>query len=98
MTGNDTIAKVGDSSVLVCSVIGTLSGTDATYQWTRADMSSLSGNFSENIPMYYLPHVGVSDAGVYICAVNITDSSNTTSVFSMTGSVNVTLTVTSKLI
>ena len=40
--------------------------------------------------------VGVFDAGVYTCEVTISDSANNSHVISGTGSVNVTLTVTSK--
>ena len=40
--------------------------------------------------------VGVSDAGVYICEVAVSDSANNPHVISGSGSLNVTLTVTSK--
>ena len=40
--------------------------------------------------------VGVLDAGAYNCEVTVCDSANNTHVIPGTGSVNVTLTVTSK--
>ena len=45
----------------------------------------------------YLPRVDVSDAGVYICEVNVRDTLNNPYVISQSGSVTVTFTVTSKL-
>ena len=88
-------AQVYDPAVLTCNVTGIPLGTTITYQWKRADLSPVSAVFSPT-RILYLPYVGVSDAGVYICEVTVSDSSNNPHVISGTGSVNVILTVTSK--
>ena len=48
------------------------------------------------VKLLYLPHVGVSDAGVYICEVTVSDSTNNPYVIPQSGSLSVTLTITSK--
>ena len=95
MTGNDIATEVGSPAVLQCNVVNSPNGTIVDYQWRRANMSPLSGIISQENPLY-LPYVGVSDAGVYICEVNINDSTNNPNVISQSGSVNIILTVTSK--
>ena len=94
-TDYDVSAQVGDSAILTCNVTPIPPGTAITYQWRRADMSPISTQHSM-VQVLFLPYVGVSDAGVYICEVNISDLKNNPYVISQTGSVNVTLTVTSK--
>ena len=95
MTNNDVSIKVGSPAVLLCNVVNIPNGTIVDYQWRRADISSISGIISEENPMH-LPYVGVSDAGVYICEVNVSDPSKNPNVICQSGSVNVTLTVISK--
>ena len=93
-TDYGTTIHVGGPAVLICNVTIIPPGTTiTTYQWRRADMSPSS--FSATEPLY-LPYVHVSDAGVYICEATISDSTNNPYVISGTGSVNVTLTVSSK--
>ena len=95
VTGFDAYAEVGGTASLICNVSGTPIGTSITYQWRRADVSSISEIISES-NVTYLPSVAVSDAGVYICDVSVDDSANQHYVIAESGSENVTLTVTSK--
>ena len=86
---------VGDGATLVCNVFGAPSGTTITYQWKRADLSSTSQIISETNTVQ-LSSVGVSDAGVYICEVTVSDSTNNAHVIPASDSGSNTLTVTSK--
>ena len=95
MRGYDSYAEVGTHAILICDVVSTPTGTSITYQWRRADISSTSEIISEKGGLLLLS-VNVSDAGVYICEVTVSDSANNPYVLSETGSVNLTLTVTSK--
>ena len=95
MTGFDTHAEVGGTASLICNVIDAPSGTSITYQWRKVDMSSTSEIISEKNGLI-LPSMGVSDAGVYICEVTVSDSANNPYVIYGTGSVNITVTVNSK--
>ena len=95
VTGNNVSAEVGNPAVLFCNVTPIPPGTTITYQWRRADMSPISAQHSA-VKSLYLPYVGVSDAGVYICEVTISDSANNPYVIPQSGSLSVTLTVTSK--
>ena len=89
-------AKIDGSAFLLCMVSGVPTGTPITYQWRRPDMSSTSGVISQNLIYMYIPHVGVSDAGVNICEVTINESANNPYIISQSASVHVTLTVTGK--
>ena len=95
VTGFVTYAEVRKHAVLTCNVVGVPTGTSITYQWRRADMSSTSEIISKKNAII-LPSVDVSDAGVYICEVTVSDSANNPYVIPESASVNVTLTVTSK--
>ena len=91
ITGSDVSVIVGSPAVLACNVSNNPNGTTVTYQWKRAGMLGATST------MYQVSSsVGVSDAGVYTCEVTVNDSANNPHVTSGTGSVNVTLTVTSK--
>ena len=95
VSGHDASAEVGSSAVLLCNVVNIPVGTTIDYQWRRADMSPISVP-SSALSVLYLTYVGVSDAGVYICEVTVSDSLNNPYVIPQSGSVNVTLTVTGK--
>ena len=91
MTGSDVSAAVSSPAVLTCSVSDNSTGTNVTYKWMRAGTSLATS------AMYQISSsVGVSDAGVYTCEVIVSVSGSSPHVISGTGSVNVTLTVTSK--
>ena len=93
ITGSDVSVIVGSLAILTCSVSNIPIGTTATYQWRK------DGLLLANLAMYQVSSsVNVSDAGVYICEVTVSNSANNSHVISGTGSVNVTLTVTSKWI
>ena len=91
VTDYNTSAQVDDFASLMCNVTPIPPGTTITYQWRRADMSPISAQYSMG-KVLQLPSVGVSDAGVYTCEVNVSD----TFIISQSGSANVTLTVTGK--
>ena len=95
MTDYDTLAQVGDLAFLTCNVSSIPPGTSITYQWRRADMSPITAQSSLK-KVLHLQSVDVSDAGVYICEVTVSDSTNNSDVIPQSGSLNVTLTVTSK--
>ena len=95
VTDYDISAQVGDFGFLTCNVSGILPGMTITYQWRRADMSPISTQYSMG-KILQLLYVGVSDAGVYICEVNVNVSTNNPYVIPRSGSLSVTLTVTSK--
>ena len=95
MTGSDISAQIYDAALMICNVANIPAGTTVTYQWTRADMSPISAPFTTASSLFF-PFVGVSDAGVYICEVTISDSLNDPYVIPQSGSVSITLTVTSK--
>ena len=91
VTGSDVSATVGSLAVLTCNVSNNPIGTNVTYQWKREGM--LVGTSA----MYQVSSsVGVSDAGVYVCEVTVSDSANNPHVIPGTGSVSVVLTVTGK--
>ena len=94
VTDYDISAQVGDPAFFTCNVTSIPPGTTTTYHWRRADMSSISGVIAGLV--MYLPRVGVSDAGVYICEVDVNDPSNNPYVIPQNGLVCITLTVTSK--
>ena len=48
------------------------------------------------VDILFLPYVNMSDAGVYICEVTLSDSTNNPYFIPQSGSVNITLTVISK--
>ena len=58
-------------------------------------MSPISAH-SSTVQSLFLPYVGVSDAGVYICEVTLSDPTNNPYVIPQSGSMSITLTVTSK--
>ena len=94
MTGSNVSATAGSPAVLTCNVSVTPSGTTINYQWKRIDMSAISG---VNSSKYVVSEsVALSAAGVYTCEVTISDAANSPYVLSGTGSVNITLTVSSK--
>ena len=95
VTSYATSAQVGRFAFFTCNVTPIPPRTTITYHWRRADMSQISAQHL-TVKSLYLPHVGVSDAGVYICDVNISDSTNNPYVISQSGSASVTLTITSK--
>ena len=95
MTDYNSFAQVGDVAFLTCNVSSIPPGTTITYQWRRVDMSPISAQHSM-VQVLLLPYVGLSDAGVYICEIIVSDCTNNPFVISETGSVSVTLTVTSK--
>ena len=95
MTDYDISAEVDGVTLLTCDVSSIPPGTTITYQWRRADMSPISAQYL-TVKSLYLSHVGVSDAGVYICDVTVSDSSNNPYVISQSDSLRITLTVTSK--
>ena len=91
MTGSDVFAAVDSSAVLTCKVSGNPTGTTINYQWKMAGMTVATS------AMYQVSlSVSVSDAGVYMCEVTVSDAANSPHVISGTNSVDVTLTVTSK--
>ena len=91
VTGNPYSAEVGRPGFLTCSVSNNPNGTIVTYQWKR------DGNLLATSAMYRVSSsVKISDAGVYTCEANVSDSGGNPHVISGTGSVSVTLTVTSK--
>ena len=90
----DTSAQIGDFVILRCDVTIPF-GSTITYQWRRADMSPISAH-SSTVELLYLPYVGVSDAGVYICGATVNDPTNNPYVIPQNGSISITLTVTSK--
>ena len=91
VSGEPVFADVGSAGVLTCSVSNNPPGTNITYQWKRA------GKLLATSKMYQISSsVGVSDAGVYTCETDVSDSGDSPYVNSGTGSVNVTFTVTSK--
>ena len=93
-TDYDISVQVANQALMVCNVTNIPPGTTITYQWRRPDMSSISEVVTHKY--IYIPYVGVSDAGVYKCEVNISDPSNSPYVISQSDSVSITLTVTSK--
>ena len=95
MENNDVSIKVDSPAVLLCNVVNIPNGSIVDYQWRKADISSVSRILSEENSIY-LPYVNVSDAGVYICEVIISDPSKNPNVICQSGSVNVTLSVISK--
>ena len=95
VTGSDTSAQVDDIVLLTCNVTSIPPGTAITYQWRRMDMSPISVLHLTGKSLF-LPYVGVSDAGVYICEVTVNDSTDNPYVIPQSGSVSVTLIVTSK--
>ena len=91
MTGDPVSADVGNPGVLTCNVSNKPSGTTVTYQWKRDGMLvATSGTYEVS------SSVNVSDAGVYTCEANVSASVSSPHVINGTGSVNTTLTVTSK--
>ena len=91
ITGSDVSVIVSSLAVLTCSVSSNPIGTTITYQWKR------DGMLLATSAMYQVSlSAGVSDAGVYICEVTVSDSANNPHVISGTGTVNVILTVISK--
>ena len=95
VTGYDTSAQVDSFALLTCDVIPIPPETTITYQWRRADMAPVSVPHL-TVKSLFLPLVGVSDAGVYICEVTVSDSTNNSYVIPQSGSLSVTLTITSK--
>ena len=95
VTGSDTSAQVGGFAFFTCNVTPTPPGTTITYQWRRVGTSPISAPHLTQESLY-LPNVGVSDAGVYICEVTVNDSTDNPNVIPQNASVSVTLTVTSK--
>ena len=91
MKANDVSAAVGSLAILTCSVSDNPTGTTITYQWKRNGMTVATSSTYQ-----VSSSVGVSDAGVYTCEVTVSDSSGSSHVISGSGSVNATLTVTSK--
>ena len=84
-------ADVDRPGVLTCNVSNNPIGTNVTYQWKRdGNLLATSGTYQVS------PSVDVFDAGVYTCEANVSASVSSPHVISGTGSVNVTLTVTSK--
>ena len=91
MIGYPIAADVGSPAVLTCSVSNNPSGTTATYRWKR------DGNLLAASETYQVSSsVDVFDAGVFTCEANVSASESSPHVISGTGSVNVTLIVTSK--
>ena len=92
VTGSDVSVIVGSLAVLTCNVSNNPNGTTVTYQWKMDDML-----LETTSAMYQVSSsVNISNAGVYTCEATISDSANNPHVISITGSVNVTLTVISK--
>ena len=91
MTGNPVSADVGSPAFLTCSVSNNPNGTNVTYQWKR------DGNLLATSAMYQVSSsVNIFDAGVYTCETKVSASVSSPYINPGTGSVNVTLTVTSK--
>ena len=91
MTGSNVSAEVGSPANLTCSVYSNLTSNKVTYKWKRAGMTVATS------AVYQVSSsVGVSDAGVYTCEVNASDTANSPHVLNGTSSVGNTLTVTSK--
>ena len=95
MKGSDASVEVNDAVILLCNVIDNPNGTTVDYKWRRAAMSQISGTIYPSYQIFF-PYVVVSDAGVYICEATVSDSTNNPYVISQSGSLNITLTVTSK--
>ena len=95
VTDYATSAQIDSIALLTCNVTPIPPGTTIIYQWRRADMSPISALHLTGKSLYF-PHVGVSDAGVYICEATVSDSTNNPYVISQSGSLSVTLTITSK--
>ena len=91
MTGKPVFADVGDPGVLTCSVFNNPSGTSINYEWKR------DGKILAASPIYQVSSsVNFFEAGVYTCEAKVSASGGSPYVNPGTGSVNVTLTVTSK--
>ena len=89
VTGSDISAIAGSDAILTCSVSNLPNGTTVTYQWKR------DGMLVATSAMYQVSSsVGVSDAGVYICEVTVSDSANNPHVIPRTDSVILHVTVT----
>ena len=95
MKDYDISVEVHHPTLLICNVTGNPPGTTITYQWMRADMSPIPTPYSAAKSLY-LPYLNVSDAGVYICEVAVSDSTDNPYVIAQSGSLSVTLTVISK--
>ena len=93
MTASGLSAQVESATNLTCYLSNLPPSTTAKYQWKRIYMSVIP---EANLPTYGISSVGVFDAGVYTCEVTVSDIGNSPHVISATGSVNITLTVTSK--
>ena len=87
-------AEALGNATLICNVSGVLDNTTIMFQWKGTDMLVIQG---ENLSMYEISSVGVSDAGMYTCEVTFSNAGNSAHTnFSGSGSVYITLSVTSK--
>ena len=93
VTGSDISVIAGSRAILTCSASNIPNGTTVTYQWKRDGILV----YVATSEMYQVSSsVRVSDAGVYICEVTVSDSVNNPHVISGTGSVILRVTVTSE--
>ena len=88
VTDNPVSADVGSPAVLTCNVSNNPSGIN--YKWKR------DGKILVSSETYHISSVNVSHAGVYTCEAKVSPSVSNPYVNPESGSVNVTLTVTSK--
>ena len=65
------------------------SGATVSYQWMRGN-----ANLSNTLPMYEIPSVSTSDAGVYTCEVTV--EANSSYVIPSKKSVDISLRVNSE--
>ena len=93
--GKSVVVAVGDIAVLTCDVSGIPAGTNVKIQWkTATNMAAIVG---ANSTTYQVSSsANMSDMGVYMCEVTVSDERNNPLVIPITVSVDVTLTVTSK--
>ena len=93
--GKSAVVAVGHVAVLTCNVLGTPDGTTATIQWKRAaDMSPIPGANSTMLEVS--SSANMSDTGVYVCEVTVSDEKKRLLVIPATVTINITLIVSSK--
>ena len=69
VTGEPVSADVGSSGVLTCSVSNNQMRATVNYQWKRAG-KLLATSETSKVSL----SVSASDAGVYTCVANVSDS------------------------
>ena len=96
MAGSDVITNVSETPTLTCNVSAIPSKFETTvrYQWKRPNMTEITEATSA---MYqFSSPVSVSDAGMYVCEVTVSDKGGNSYVIPGIGLVEIALNVTSK--